>query len=346
MTSHIKVIHPGLHTTVQDPGRRGFQDAGVPVSGPLDRIGLRVANALVGNAAGTPALELMMQGPACEVRADSVRIALAGCNGEIEINGASGGGRRIVAAGRSVRLVRGDTFRIGSLGESACAYLAIESGIAVDAVLGSASTYVRGAFGGWHGRALAPGDEIALHAASVPDRAERMLAHPCDAGLSSAIRVVLGPQADYFDDIAIQEFLAGEYCVSLQSDRMGFRLEGPAIAHARGHDIVSDGIVTGAIQVPGVGQPIVLMADAQTTGGYPKIATVISADIPLLARRKPGSTVRFAAVSLEEAQALRRTQEAEIAAMVEGIREVAAVAAINVAALARANLTAGVVRVR
>lgn len=342
MTSSIKVIHPGLHTTVQDLGRRGFQDAGVPVSGPLDRIGLRLANALVSNAQDAPALEMMAQGPAFDVQADSVRIALAGCNGEIEVNDGSG---RAIPAGRSVRLARGDTFRIRSLGDSACAYLAIEGGIAVDAVLGSASTYVRGAFGGCHGRALAPDDLVALRAASVPVRGERMLARPHDAGLSSPIRVVLGPQADYFDDGAIVAFLAGEYRVSMQSDRMGFRLEGPAIAHARGHDIVSDGIVTGAIQVPGSGQPIVLMADAQTTGGYPKIATVISADIPLLARRKPGSAVCFAAVSLEEAEALRRAQEAEIAATVEAIREVAAAVTVNVAALARANLTSGVVSV-
>ena len=147
----LEVIAPGLHTTIQDPGRIGFQDVGVPTSGPLDRISLRLANALVGNPPATAALEMLLQGPTLKVLADSVRLALVGCNAVIEIRSSSAG---IVPAGRSARLARGEIFRIGALGDSVCAYLAIEGGPDIPTVLGSAATYVRGAIGGFQiGRA-------------------------------------------------------------------------------------------------------------------------------------------------------------------------------------------------
>jgi biotin-dependent carboxylase-like uncharacterized protein len=342
MTAAIKVLQPGLHTTVQDLGRTGFQDVGVPVSGPLDRVGLRLANALVGNQQDAAALEIMLQGPMLEVQADSVRIALAGCDGALEIRG---DGARRVSAGRSVRLVRGDSFRVLSLGEAACGYLGIEGGIDAAPTLGSASTYTRGGFGGYSGQTLRADDMIPLKTGAVRARAERALAEPFDLDLDRPIRVVLGPQADYFDAAAIDVFLSSEYTVTAQSDRMGFRLDGPRIAHAKGFDIVSDGIVTGAIQVPGSGMPIVLMADAQTTGGYPKIATAISADVPVLGRRKPGRTIRFSAVTLAEAEALRRAQEAAFRRCVESLRAVDPGATVNVAALHAENLISGVVRV-
>ncbi len=336
----LKVISPGLHTTVQDMGRRGYLDAGVPVSGPLDRIGFRIANALVGNAPDTPVLELLIQGPTLEVQADSVRLALAGCNGEMEIRGAK---RRRIPAGRSARAVRGETVRIVSLGDSACAYFAIDGGMVAQPVLGSHSTYVRAGLGGIAGRALAQADLIELQANEASLRRERALEKPFDSGLSQTIRVVLGPQDDFFADDAIRSFLDTEYFVSTQSDRMGFRLKGTSIAHAGDYNIVSDGIVAGSVQVPGSGLPIVLMADAQTTGGYPKIATVISADIPVLARRKPGSAVRFASMSREQAEEARCIQESQVRACIESIKELRDIAAVNVAALASANLTSGVV---
>ena len=146
------------------------------------------------------------------------------------------------------------------------------------------------------------------------------MARPLDLALEQPIRVVLGPQADYFAEDAIKTFLSSEYAVSFQSDRMGYRLEGPKLVHAKGYNIVSDGIVTGAIQVPGSGQPIVLMVDNPTTGGYPKIATVISADIPVLARRGPGGKLRFAAVDIEEAQRIRHEQEMAIKRQSAAIR--------------------------
>ena len=342
MTAAIKVLQPGLHTTVQDLGRTGFRDAGVPVSGPLDRIGLRLANALVGNEQDASALEIMLQGPVLEVLADSVRIALAGCNGALQI-GADGA--RKVPAGHSVRLARGDMFRVASLGEAGCGYLGIAGGIDAALTLGSASVYVRGGLGGYSGYMLRAGEMVPLKSGAAEVRAEHALAEPFDLGVGRPIRVVLGPQADYFDAAAINDFLSNEYTVSAQSDRMGFRLDGPRIDHAKGFDMVSDGIVTGAIQVPGSGMPIVLMADAQTTGGYPKIATVISADVPTLGRRKPGHKIRFSAVTLGEAADLRRAQEAALRQWVESLRVINPSAAINVAALYTENLISGVVRV-
>jgi len=310
MIQALEVIAPGLHTTIQDRGRIGFQDVGVPTSGPLDRVSLRLANALVGNHPGTPALEMLLQGPTLKVLADSVRVALVGCNASIDIRS---GNARLIPAGQSVRLTRGEVFRIGALGDSVCAYLAIEGGPDIPHVLGSASTYVRGAIGGLHGRRFQQRDIVPLEREAVDARGEYALSRPLDLALDQPIRVILGPQADYFTNDAVQTFLSSDYTVSHQADRMGYRLEGPALEHAKGYNIISDGIVSGSIQVPGSGRPIVLMVDNQTTGGYPKIATVISTDIPVAARRKPGRTIRFAAVDVREAERLRRQQEAAIA---------------------------------
>ncbi len=309
MTPALEVIGPGPHTTVQDLGRFGFQDVGVPPAGPLDRISLTLANALVGNPPNTPALELLLQGPTLKVMAESVRIALVGCGAGIEIRS---GNARTVPAGRSVRLVRDEIFRIGALGDSVCAYLAIEGGAEVPLILGSASTYVRGVIGGLHGRRLRQHDTVSLRLSGVAMRKERALSRPLDLAFDQQIRVVPGPQADYFTAEALQTFFSSDYTVSPQADRMGYRLAGPMLAHAKGYDIVSDGIVTGAIQVPGSGLPIVLMVDHQTIGGYPKIATVISADIPIVGRRRPGRRIRFIAVDVREAERLRSEQEAAL----------------------------------
>ena len=319
MMPALEVVAPGPHTTVQDLGRRGFQDVGVPASGPLDRVSLRLANALVGNPAGTPALEMLLQGPTLKVLADSVRVALVGCTAGIEVRSHK---VRRIAAGRSVRLLRDEVLRIGALGDSVCAYLAIEGGPDVPQVLGSASTYVRGAIGGVHGRRLRERDSVPLKLPGVDERSERMLSRPVDLALDQPIRVVLGPQSDYFAPDAVKTFLSSVYTVSPQADRMGYRLEGPALAHVKGYDIISDGIVTGSVQVPGSGRPIVLMVDHQTTGGYPKIATVISTDIPVVGRRKPGRAIRFAAIDVREAERLRKEQEAAVRREMADIHDV------------------------
>ena len=315
--SALEIVASGLHSTIQDRGRSGYQDVGVPDSGPLDRVSFRLANALVGNPPGTAMLEMLLHGPTLKVLADSVRVALVGCSASLEMGA---GTAQRVPAGQSVRLVRDDVIRVGSLGDSVCAYLAIEGGPDIPHVLGAASTYVRGALGGLDGRRLRPGDVLPLNLDGVDARAEYALGAPLDLAFDQAVRVVLGPQDDYFTPEAVQTFLSSEFTVSHQADRMGYRLEGPVLAHAKGYDIISDGIVTGSIQVPGSGRPIVLMVDHQTTGGYPKIATVISADIPVVGRRKPGRAMRFVAVDVREAERLRREHETAVDEQVNAIR--------------------------
>jgi allophanate hydrolase len=353
MIAGLKVVTPGLASTIQDLGRRGYRDVGVPVSGPLDRIGFALANALVGNPANAPALEIRMQGPVLDVLAASVRVALVGGAGGLVVEGTlshpspasgggQGGGEGGVAAGRSVRLVRGRRLRCGALGDAGCAYLAVEGGIAVPLSLGSASTHARSRIGGLHGDVLQPGDVLPLVSGDVTERTERAMTHPVPPMLDAPIRVVLGPQDDYFTVEAIETLLSADYTVSVHADRMGFRLQGPKLEHAKGFNIVSDGVADGSIQVPGSGEPIVLLADGQTTGGYPKIATVISADLPLLGRRRPGARVRFVAVTQEEGEGARREQEAMLARCIAEMQEVADSRRLDHEALVSANLVSGV----
>jgi len=321
MTAMLKVLQAGLYTTIQDMGRWGYQDVGVPVSGALDKTSAQLANVLVGNPQNTPVLEMLLQGPSLSVQSGSVRVALFGGDGALVVTGAR---RFTVPAGHSIRLVQGDEVKVAFLGKSFCSYLAVEGGLNLPLQMGSASTYVRGGIGGLKGRALRRGDILRPTLPEADTRAEKLLAALYDYGYAQPIRVVPGPQDDYFTASAKKAFFTEPYVVTNQVDRMGFRLEGPQLQHSGKHDLVSDGIVSGAIQVPGSGQPIVLLADAQTTGGYPKIATVISSDIPVLARRRPGSVVRFQPVSLQQAEALARDLEARLRAIADhGLKDAA-----------------------
>jgi biotin-dependent carboxylase-like uncharacterized protein len=313
MSGILRVIQPGLRTTVQDLGRIGSQRLGIPVSGALDPIALRAANIVVGNPQATAGLEMAALGPTLEIEAESVRVAVAGGSASILVERPDGS-RREVPPLESVRLVEGDKLRIGAITGSAVAYLAIEGGLALPPFLGSLSTYVRGGFGGLEGRALVAGDRLPLALSAVEARTELRLDR-LDLVPPSTVRVVPGPQADYFTPDALAAFSGSPYVVTRDADRMGLRLEGPQLAHAKGYNIVSDGIAPGSIQVPGSGQPIVLLADRQTTGGYPKIATVISADLAALGRLLPGMALRFEVVTVGEAQAARRLQEAEMSAL-------------------------------
>src|SRR3984893_6896075 len=274
MSAGLKVLSPGLYTTVQDLGRIGYQDIGVPVSGALDGFSLRLANALVGNPLGMAALEILVSGPTLEIAADAVRVALVGPGASLVIGG------EIMAAGQSITLSRGEVFQIVVDRPSACCYLAVEGGIAVPLVLGSASTYVRAGIGGVEGRLLRRDDFLGLGIEVGPERIELWLPTPLDAARDQPIRVILGPQQECFTEEAVTVLLSAEFRVSKNTDRMVMRLDGPPLRHRDGWDIVSDAIATGAVQVPGSGQPILLLADHQTTGGYPQIATVISADLP------------------------------------------------------------------
>ena len=335
----LRVLSPGLHTTVQDLGRIGYQHIGVPVSGALDGFGLRLANALVGNLQGMAALEILGSGPSFEIAADTARIALVGSGASIGIRGER---PRVVAAGQSVTVRRGEVLQISLGRQSACCYLAVERGIAVPRVLGSASTCVRAALGGLNGRALQHDDVVPLATAYASERGEVRAPVRPPAPADQPIRIILGPQQNYFRKEALQALLGAEFRVSKDADRMGMRLDGPLLRHRRGWDIVSDAIATGAIQVPGSGQPIVLLADHQTTGGYPKIATVISVDLPTLARCRPGDPLRFVSVELEAAEEMCRDAEREFARLVAALEPVPSDNGLDIGLLYGENLISGV----
>ena len=340
MTASLHVVAQGMLTTVQDLGRFGYQDLGIPVAGSLDPISLRLANAVVGNPENTGALEIRMMGPTFRVDADSVRVALVGTAQPIEILG-----DRAVHAepGESVRLRRGQVFRIGMIRDTSCCYLAVEGGFDLPAPFRSQSTYIRGGIGGFEGRGLKEGDDIPLTVPDAEERAEERLGEVAKIDLPVPIRVVLGPQNDYFTDAAIETFVTSEFSITPDADRMGLRLDGPVLEHAKGYDIASDGIVTGAIQVPGTGKPIILLADHQTTGGYPKVGTVISADLPRLGRMRPGGKLRFEAVQVGEAESVRREQETRILRWIDSITPITETDKPDTARLLTTNLISGVV---
>lgn len=320
-------------------GRPKHQHLGVPVSGALDPTALRLANALVGNPGATEALEIRMMGPTLEVEADRIRVALAGTRAPLEIMGQD---PVALPAHQSVTLTRGQRFRIGALPDGSTATLAVEGGFALPEIYGSRSTYGRAGIGGFKGRALAQGDALPLRLGQASARAEIRVAEDGYLDGQGPFRVILGPQRDFFTDAAVEVFLSSAYAVTREADRMGMRLDGPVLEHARGYNIVSDGIVTGAVQVPGNGLPIVLLADHQTTGGYPKLAAVISADIPRLGRLRPGDEIRFEEVSVEAAEAAIREHEAGLRRLIDGM--IPAGAWLDEAALYRENLISGIVR--
>jgi biotin-dependent carboxylase-like uncharacterized protein len=337
----LRVLAAGLQTTVQDLGRPGYQRQGIPPSGPLDHVGLRAANLLVGNTPGTAALEIAYAGPTLAVEADSVRIALAGAAATIVVLPADGGSARTLAANTSARLVRGERLCIGALADSAVAYLAVEGGFALAPVLGSLATLVRAGIGGLNGRALREGDALPLCLPAAAARGELVLTARPPPVQPAQIRVVLGPQDDHFTEHGIATLFGATYTITGACDRMGMRLSGPPLEHsAKGANIVSDGIATGAIQVPGDRQPIVLLADRQTTGGYPKIATVISADLPALGRLTPGGEIVFIAVAVAAAEEAARRLAEELDVLPQRLRPVAA---LDAARLLGENLVSGMV---
>jgi antagonist of KipI len=307
--SELAVVDPGLLTTVQDLGRFGYQRVGVPTSGPMDRLAFVVANRLVGNEDGAAALECTIKGPRLEVRQPAV-VAVTGAAMGFTVNG------HAAPDWTAIRARPGDILAFQMASAGCRAYLAVAGGIDVPLALGSRATYLRGRLGGLGGRAIQKGDALPVGKAGAGSARE---GRAVPAALRPAYpaerecRVILGPQDDRFTPDGIRAFLEGPYDVTPQADRMGYRLKGPTITHARGHDIVSDGIPLGGIQVPGEGQPIVLLADRQTTGGYTKIATVIGVDIGAIGQTRPGQRIRFRQVSLEEAHAALAAEAAWLA---------------------------------
>ena len=341
MKPSLHVVAPGLLTTIQDRGRFGYQHLGVPVSGALDPVSLHAANLLVGNPPDAGALEAACVGPTLAVEADDVRIAVVSANAAIDIlPGVAAESGRSVAGLQSVQLRRGEVLRIGALTGANVLYVAVEGGFDIEPMLGSVATDIRAGIGGWQGRALAAGDRLPLRQAQSGQRGEVCL-ESFFVSPRPRIRVIKGPQADHFPDSEVAAFLDSEYTVGPSADRMGMRLTGRKIAHSRGFDIASDAIAPGSIQVPGNGQPIVLLADRQTTGGYPKIATVISADLPALARLPVGSKVSFEAVSIDAAEAARRDYVAELAAMTDKMVPLRRAGADITAHLQECNLVSG-----
>jgi biotin-dependent carboxylase-like uncharacterized protein len=299
--SALEVLDGGLLTTVQDLGRGGYQRYGVPVAGAADGTALRAANHLVGNEAGAAGLECTVSGP----RLVALRPIVAAVTGAdlgpvVERNDL---GRFEVPPCSSFLLRPGNVLRFDGRRSGARAYLAFAGGIDVPEVLGSRSTYLTAGFGGLEGRALRTGDRLGLHPCGRPaspglkwrreDRERR------ESELT--IRLVLGPQDDYFTEAGLATLTSSLYTVASASDRMGLRFEGPALEH-RQTEFVSDGIMLGGIQVPPNGLPILMLADRATMGGYPKIATAALADIPSLAQLLPGDRIRFRIVSRDEAR--------------------------------------------
>jgi antagonist of KipI len=297
----LRVIRPGMLTTVQDLGRWGHQADGVPVGGPMDVYSHRLANRLVANDDRAAALEITLIGPELEAAGDVV-CAVAGAEFELRAGG------RPVPWGRAFELTSGSRLRFGRRLAGVRASLAVRGGIDVPAVLGSRATSLVSRVGPFGGRALAAADVLPvgrLQASTMPGTIAYSL--PLPQG-GARLRALVGPHEQVFTPRAIDQFFSAPFTVTLAANRMGYRLEGPLLAQT-GRDVLSDATPFGSVQVPRAGQPILLMADRQTTGGYPRIATVISADLPLAGQLAPGDWIRFAPCTRAEALDALQRQE-------------------------------------
>lgn len=298
----LTVLSPGPLSTIQDEGRFGAMDTGFSPGGAMDCESMALANLLVGNVPGAGVIEMTMAGLSARFDCTCV-IALTGADMFPKRNG------RDLALYRAVEMHPGDELTMGAAKRGMRGYLAVAGGFDLPMVMGSQSTNLKCGLGGFQGRKLRSGDELPLNQ-SIPLSAlgDRSLAPRNHYPAEITLRVILGPQADFFTDRGIAAFLGSTYTISEKSDRMGIRLEGAKIENRNGVDILSDGIAAGSVQIPAAGTPIIMMADRQTTGGYAKIATVISADLKKAAQARPGSRVRFEKVTLAEGVRLRREE--------------------------------------
>ncbi len=299
----LTILEAGPYATIQDRGRFGYQRYGMPISGPMDSFAFEAANILVDNEINTATIEFTTPGITFFTHAPML-IAATGYGIKLFIENEE------FPTWMSLFIRKNRRIRIEKTGQGMWGYLAVSGGFQVDPILHSRSTYLRGNLGGLKGRGLQADDE--LHA-GIPDvdlttAAGRIFTPDKLPSYSESptLRVILGPQTEAFNPQGIQTFLSQDYTIQYNSDRMGYRCEGEKIQHSGDTDLISDGIVTGAVQVPANGQPIIMMADHQTTGGYPKIATVIRADLPLLAQAPPLSKIRFCAVAPKSASIIYR----------------------------------------
>ena len=330
--SKLVISAIGPASSIQDRGRHGAQRYGLTPSGAVDRLALAAANCLAGNEFFAAAIEIGPFGAAFTAREGAVRVALSGASRSADIAG------RAVASDTSVTLADGETLTLGFARGGVFSYLAIEGGIAGEPMFGSLAVNARAGLGSPYPRPLQAGDE--LQAAAASGAAERRIDLP--PLVEGPIRVVMGPQDDEFGEDAIKLFLDSEWKISATSDRMGYRLEGPIIKHLHGHNIVSDGTVDGSIQVPGNGAPIVLMPDRGTSGGYPKIATVITSDFGRFAQIPAGGGFRFKAVSMGEAQSGARQFAQLLRSLPDRVRPIEAFD-LNIEALQDANVAGAAV---
>lgn len=316
----VTVNKPGICTTIQDLGRRGYLGSGFSPSGVMDKRAARIANLLVDNDENAPVLEFCLAGPTLRFTTNTC-IALTGGNFSPTVDGAA------IPMYAAIMVHRGSVLEFGAPKTGVYGYLAIAGGsIAVPKVMGSASTNLKCGIGGWEGRALSAGDYLPFVTKNVEfldNLGSHALKDDDFYDFSSdeiVLRVVPGPQEGMFTEQGVNTFYKETYTTTAKCDRMGFRLDGPEIETVNGSDIISDGIALGAVQIPNHGRPIIMLADRQTTGGYAKIGTVASVDIPKLVQCKPGRSIRFEEISVQEAQAACRKEAQEMRSLAKVVK--------------------------
>ena len=316
----ITVIKPGLLTTVQDLGRPGFQQFGIVVGGALDGFSTRVANLILGNEDNAAVLEMAQTGPELRFEQDTL-VAWCGADFEARI------GVELLPRDRPARVAAGETLSFGFARTGLRAWLAVAGGVDVPLVLGSRSTYRRAGIGGYQGRPLAAGDTLA---AGVPgERSRHLLASLRKAGRRATswtvrsqtlggsitigtMRAMIGPEWAWFKDDAQRAFFSAEWRATKEADRMGVRLQGPALELIKPREMISSAVNTGIVQVPGAGQPIVLLPSRQSVGGYPRLAAVAAVDVGRFTQLRPGDTVRFQKITVAAAHELHLAREREL----------------------------------
>jgi len=306
----FRVLKGGMLTTVQDLGRNGYQSQGFSVGGALDVRSFNIANMLVDNPENEAVLEITLIGPELEFTADTI-IAITGGDFSPKLNGEP------IDMYSAVYVRKGDILKFGSARTGTRCYMAFSGYLQIPVVMGSRCTSLKSKIGGFKGRKLEAGDYISerIKRRYLPFFLSRKLPAPDYVNDNGVLRVVMGPQDGLISKQGIETFLHSEYTITGEFDRMGCRLDGPIIAPKKTSDIISDGIALGAIQVPSAGKPIILLADRQTTGGYAKIANLISVDIPRLVQKKTGEKIRFEAVTVQEAQRLYLQEVKELERM-------------------------------
>jgi len=306
----IHVLHPGVLATIQDKGRYGYQQFGVIVSGAMDPYSLRIANRLVGNSENEGALEVTMFGTSLQFERDTV-VAITGADLTALLDSEP------APAWRPLLIRKGSILKFKAARRGSRAYVAVAGGFDVPAVMGSKSTYLKAGIGGFQGRTLKKGDFLRI-GTELSERNQEVYDQLSEIGgvakwsvrydgllrfgQTARIRVVQGTEFDRFDAASKQALFNGSYTLTTDADRMGYRFTGPPLSLEKQFELLSEGVTYGTVQIPSNGQPIILMADRQTTGGYPKIAQVITADLPTLAQLQPNSTIQFEEVTHEEAE--------------------------------------------